>query len=562
MGNDEASVVIGGEAGDGVRASGELLGRIFNRHGFYSFVRDDYQSLIRGGHNFSQIRASSEKIWSQIEGADVVIALDERSIENHEDRLTDGGILIFDSDDLDYDSEKAGPLPLTSMVEGVEGIEIMRNSAAIGSVAYLYDLDLGIVTELMEEFYGDRAEKNVQLAKDGYKFAEENFDKIAGMEAPDREETPLLTGNEAISLGAPRAGLDVYIAYPMTPSTSILHFTADYQEELGLTVVQPENEIGVINMALGAAYAGARAMVATSGGGYSLMQETLSLAGMSETPILIVECQRAGPSTGVPTYTGQADLSFALNSAHGEFPSIVLAPGDQMEAFYLAGEGLNLAWKYQTPVILLSDKHLSESRMSANIDPDRVIPEKAKIAESPGSNYERYKITEDGVSPLAFPGTPEAVVKTSSYEHVEFGYTTEEPEEIIEMQDKRARKWNSIKKEILQGDLFNVYGDEEADNLILAWGSTKGAVLEAIKLLDKPTKFIQPTYLKPFPADEISERMKDADRVICVEANATGQLAELIRKETLSEVDEKILKYDMRPFNPPDLAERLKAVFE
>lgn len=559
--DDEASVVIGGEAGDGVRAAGNVVGRIFNRHGLYAFVREDYQSLIRGGHNFSQVRAAPEKVWSQVESADIVVALDERSIENHEDRLPADGKLVFDSDDLDYSSDKASPMPLTSMVEEVGGIEIMRNSAAIGAIAYAYGLDLNVVEEVMEKVYGEKAEKNVQLAQKGYEHAEENFERIRELDFPDREDAPLLTGNQAISLGASGAGLDVYIAYPMTPSTSILHFTAGHQDELDLSVIQPENEIGVINMGLGSAYAGARTMIASSGGGYALMQEAVSLAGMSETPILIIECQRAGPSTGVPTYTSQADLDLALNSGHGEFPSVVLAPGDPAEAFYRSGEALNIAWKHQIPVILLSDKHLSESRMTAEIDSAAVEPEGAKIAEDPGEDYRRYEFTEDGVSPIAFPGSTGAMVKTSSYEHDPNGYTTEKPEEITAMQDKRKRKLEGIEEDVLSRDPVNVYGDEGADNLVLAWGSTKGAVIEAMKLMEESVKLVQPIYLKPFPTEVVLGHIESAEKVVCVETNATGQLADLIRKETLNEVDEKILKYDARPFNPPDLAERLEEVF-
>lgn len=295
---NEANIVIGGKAGDGIRAAGEVLGEIFNRHGLFTFVREDYQSLIRGGHNYSQIRASSDRVWSQYSPADVVVAMDERSIDNHEDRLGEDDKLIFDSDKVDYDGEAGRPMPLSSMVEKEEGIEVMRNSVAIGAIAHLYGLDLGIVEGVMEKNYGKKAEKNVLLAEKGYEYSEENFEKVIEIEFPeDKEIVPFLTGNQAISLGASKAGLDMYIAYPMTPSTSILHFTANYRDELGLTVVQPENEIGVINMALGSAYAGARSMVGTSGGGFALMQEALSMSGISETPLLIIECQRAGPST-------------------------------------------------------------------------------------------------------------------------------------------------------------------------------------------------------------------------------------------------------------------------
>lgn len=346
----------------------------------------------------------------------------------------------------------------------------------------------------------------------------------------------------------------------MTPSTSILHFTATHQDDLNLTVVQPENEIGVINMALGSSYAGARSMIASSGGGFSLMQEAVSLSGMSETPILIIECQRAGPSTGVPTYTAQADMGLALNSGQGEFPSIVLAPGDPLEAFYRSGEALNLAWKHQVPTVLLSDKHLSESRMTTELEPDKISPEEAKIEENPDSDYQRYEFTEDGVSPLAFPGSPETVVKTTSYEHVEFGYTTEDPSEIEAMQDKRKRKYDSIEKDVTDRNPLKIYGDENSDKLILGWGSTKGAILEAMELIEQPTKFIQPIYLKPFPADKVKNQMEKSAKTICVENNAMGQLARLIREETLKKVDEKILKYDARPFNPPDLAKKLEVL--
>jgi len=553
--------VIGGEAGDGVRAAGGVLGKILNRHGLYSFVRDDYQSLIRGGHNFSQVIADSEKVWTQYHDAEVLVALDERTLKKHEDRLSDGGQIIFDPDELDYDSEMSFPVPMSSMVEEVEGIEIMKNSVALGVVAYLYGLELDLVEDVLQDEYGEKADKNIELAKKGYAYAEEYDEKIRELQVQDRKKLPLLTGNQSISLGASKAGLDVYVAYPMTPSTSILHFTADYEDELGLTVMQAENEISVINMALGSSYVGARSMVASSGGGFALMQEAVSLAGMSETPILVVDSQRAAPSTGVPTYTSQADLNLALNSGHGEFPSIVLAPGDQEEAYYRAGEALNLAWKHQIPVILLSDKHLSESRMSSEIDFDRVSSEEGKVIDNPGEEYKRYEFTEDGVSPLAFPGMNDALVQNSSYEHDESGFTTEEPEEIEDMQNKRKRKWEGIEEDVFDMDPVKVYGDEDADNVVLAWGSTKGALLEALKHLDMPIKFVQPIYLKPFPREKVLNLVERSEKLVCVEGNSTGQLSSLIRKELLLSVDDEILKYDSRPFNPLDLAEELKEVF-
>lgn len=363
----------------------------------------------------------------------------------------------------------------------------------------------------------------------------------------------MLTGNQAVALGASAAGLDAYFAYPMTPSTSILHFAAENSDELGLKVVQPENEIAVANMAVASAYAGARTMVGTSGGGFALMQETVSLAGMSETPLLLVECQRAGPSTGVPTYTAQGDLEFAVNSGHGEFPLVVLAPRDAEEAFSRAGEALDLAWRYQVPVVLLSDKHLAESRMTADIDPGAVERAEFEQAEG-GGHYDRYSFTDDGVSPLAFPGDPGAVVKATSYEHTEHGYTTEDPGEVVRMQDKRKRKGKSIESYVEGLDPVNVFG--EGSTAVLSWGSTVGAVLDAVGKLEEPVKVVQPVYLRPFPS-RVSRELERAKRVISVEGNATGQLSGLLRRETGVSVDGEVLKYDMRPFDPDGLAERL-----
>lgn len=560
---DEVSLVIGGAAGDGVRQVGNIIGRTLNRQGLYTFVLDDYQSLIRGGHNFVKIRASPGKIWSHYDEVDLIVALNNETVDKHKYDLNKSGRVLFDSGNVNYESDNGLSVPFYSMVEEVEGVEIMRNSVAVGTITFLYDLNLNIVKDLMNHIYGDRSDKNITLAEMGFNYAKENdFEKITEIKSNDRAPAPFLTGNEAISFGAAKAGLKVYMAYPMTPSTSILHTLASYQEYLGLTVIQPENEIGVINMALGSAYAGARTMIGTSGGGFALMQEAISLAGMSETPILIVECQRSGPSTGVPTYTAQADLEFVLNSGHGEFPLIVLAPGDTEEAFYRSGEALNLAWKFQTPVILLSDKHLSESRKTSFINENKVNFEYAKLNEDKDEDYKRYSFTEDGVSHLAFPGAPGLVVKSNSYEHDEQGYTTEKPDEIASMQEKRLRKSDSIKREIKGMKPVNTYGDEDADVAIVAWGSTKGAVLDALNLLDKSIKFVQPVYLKPFPEIQIKEELAGVSRIICVEVNSTGQLANLLKDKTGIEVNEKILKYDARPFDPLALTEDIRGILK
>ncbi|MCD6402924.1 MAG: 2-oxoacid:acceptor oxidoreductase subunit alpha [Candidatus Aenigmarchaeota archaeon] len=558
---EEFSVLVGGAAGEGVRQTGRIIGRIFNRHGYYVFILDDYQSLIRGGHNFSKVRVSREKVWSHLEKVDCIIALNEDTIKRHESELKEDGFIIYDSDSFSYEGKfKSFGIPLKSLVKEVEGIEIMRNSAAIGFFSYLVGLDINLVKRVMEDVYKEKAEKNVKLVELAFKYAEEKgVQRVLNMEKTQNQPKPLLTGNEAIALGAVKGGLQIYVAYPMTPASSILHFFVNHKDELNVTVVQPENEIGVINMALGCAYAGARTMVGTSGGGFALMQEAFSLAGMSETPIVIVEAQRPGPSTGVPTYTSQGDLKFVLNAGHGEFPRIVLAPGDVEEAFYKTAEALNLAWKFQVPVVVLSDKHLSESVMTVEIDENSLTIEQPKLWDGKGE-YKRYEDTDDGISPLAFPGTKNTIVKTSSYEHDEFGITTEEPQIVMKMYEKRFRKRKAIIEELKKRETIKVYGKEDSNIVVLSWGSTKGAVLEALKILDKPIKFIHVIYLEPFPTWELEKHLKNAEKIITVEGNYTSPLASLLAENMLIKPTHKIKKYDSREFEPTWLAKALEEV--
>jgi len=414
----DISLLIGGQAGDGVMRTAELLGKTLNRLGLYAFVINDYQSLIRGGHNFCKVRASDRQVWSHLEAVELIAALNQGTISRHEKELTEGGRVLFDSDAAKYEGpHKPLPIPLSSMVKRVGGVPIMRNSAMIGAIAHLYGLPLGPVNEVLIWGYEKKAEKNITLAKMGYDHAKQNFDPILKLELVKRDSTPFISGAEAVSLGAVKAGVKVYIAYPMTPSTGILSFMGTHQGQLGVVVVHPENEIGVANMALGAGYAGARCMVGTAGGGFALMQEAFSMAGQSEIPAVFVVGQRPAPAVGVPTYTAQADLRFVLHAGHGEFPRVVVAPGDPEESFVKAGEVMNLAWKYQVPAIILMDKHLIESYVSIAIDERKVTVEPNSVAESWEGEYKRYKFTDSGVSPITFPGTPGAVVKVSSYEH-------------------------------------------------------------------------------------------------------------------------------------------------
>ncbi|MEM3421143.1 MAG: 2-oxoacid:acceptor oxidoreductase subunit alpha [Candidatus Hadarchaeum sp.] len=558
----DVSLLVGGQAGDGVMRTAELIGRIFNRMGLYVFVINDYGSLIRGGHNFCKIRISERQLWLHRESIDLIAAVNQDTIAKHEKELVDGGRILYDSDVSQYKgSHESLPIPLTDMVKQAGGSPIMRNSVLIGAIAYLYGIPPSLANDILMQAYGDKATKNIELARAGYDYAEKNFEKILTIKPISREQTPFISGAEAVALGAVKAGMKLYVTYPMTPSTAILNYIGPNQESLGVVLVHPENEIGAANMALGAAYAGVRTMVGTAGGGFALMQEAFSMAGQAEIPVVFVVGQRVAPAVGAPTYTAQADLKFAVGAGHGEFPRIVVAPGDPEEAFIKTGEAINLAWKYQSPAIVLVDKHLLESYMSIYIEENKVKVEPAEIAEEDSGDYRRYRFTESGISPLAFPGWAGKVVKVTSYEHNEYGYAEESPEGIQKMQEKRMRKLSSLIQDLKERETVKIYGDTSAENLVVAWGSTKGAVLEVMELIKKPLKFIQVLYLSPFPGWEINKHLKLAKKVLLVEGNMTGQLGSLIAEHTGFRIENTVLKNDGRPFDQILLAERIKEAF-
>ncbi|MGQ9788127.1 MAG: 2-oxoacid:acceptor oxidoreductase subunit alpha [Candidatus Hadarchaeaceae archaeon] len=558
----EISLLVGGQAGDGLMRTAEIIGRIFNRIGLHAFVINDYGSLIRGGHNFCKIRASERMVWLHRESIDLIAAVNQDTIVKHEKELVDGGRILYDSDVSQYNGPHRGlPMPLTTMVKQSGGTSIMRNSLIIGAIAHLYGFSLGLVNEILNQAYGDKAAKNIELASTGYEYAEKIFERIIKIEPVSRGSTHFISGAEALALGAVKAGMKLYVTYPMTPSTSILNYIGPNQERLGVMLVHPENEIGAANLALGAAYAGVRTVVGTAGGGFALMQEAFSMAGQAEIPVVFVVGQRVAPAVGAPTYTAQADLKFAVCAGHGEFPRIVIAPGDPEEAFVKTGEAMNLAWRYQSPAIVLVDKHLLESYMSIKINENMVEVEPAEILEEEDRDYRRYRFTGSGVSPMAFPGRTGITVKVTSYEHNEYGYAEESPEGIQKMQEKRMRKLLSLIRDLKGKETVKVYGNPSAENLVVAWGSTKGAVLEAMELVKKPLKFVQVLYLSPFPEWEVSKYLKSAKRVLLIEGNMTGQLGSLIAEHTGFRINSTVLKNDGRPFDQELLAERIGEAF-
>jgi 2-oxoglutarate ferredoxin oxidoreductase subunit alpha len=440
MKRDVFTFVVGGRAGQGVKKAGAVASRLFARMGRRVFQMDDYQSLIRGGHNFSVVSTCREQITSHYMKADLVVALDTRSRDLHSADLAKNGLMICDAEADEDDKGKGCGIPIMAKAKEYPNPELRSGVAAVAVLAAGLGMDKEPMHEILAEEYARETEHNIAFADAIYDLVQDRVGGKFKLKEGDKE-LPLLYGNEAIGLGAAAGGLDVYIAYPMTPSSSLLHFLAAHDRDLGVAVLHPENEIAVANMAIGSAFAGARTMVGSSGGGFALMEETFSLAGMTEAPLLCVLSSRPGPSTGVPTYTGQGDLWFAINQGHGEFPRVVASPGSVEEAFYLTAELLSMVWRFQTPAILLTDKHLSESKMTVDIEVDRATWPEFTLHE--GGEYARYSDAEDGVSPLLFPPSYE-LIKWDSYEHDEAGITTEDPDTIVKMQDKRRRKGDAL----------------------------------------------------------------------------------------------------------------------
>lgn len=498
------NILIGGKAGQGINAVSGIISSVLSKYGYFTFNYRDYQSLIRGGHNFNILSISDKFIASTESKMDFVIALDENTIKEHKKELKTGG-KVLDSDNFkDYKQN--------------------TNVALAGALIKILGIDKNILLDEVKKF--PDAEK---AAEAGYA-SEKEIIQLKKLSNKIR----IISGGEGTSWGAISSNLDLYINYPMTPATSLGEYLAKKQIEKDFVVFQSENEVAAINQALGASFTGAKVMVGTSGGGFDLMTEGLSMAGQAELPIVVYLASRPGPSTGIPTYTAQDDLDVALRAGHGEFPRIVLAPGDPLECIEKTNELFYLSNKYHCPSILLSDKHLAESEFSMTKNPNP--PMKIKINRN-------------------IPGKD--MTKTSSYEHDKSGNTAESPELAEKNAQNRIHKYAQIKKEIESLEPIKLYGKSSSKNLIIFWGSTKGVVLDSIKDLD--CKAVQIIYMKPM-SDKIKQIMEKAKNIILVENNSTGQLGRLLREKTGISISEKnrILKYDGRPFFSDKLKDEIK----
>jgi 2-oxoglutarate ferredoxin oxidoreductase subunit alpha len=556
--------IVGGEAGQGVQSVGFLLAKVFARGGYHIFADQDYESRIRGGHNFFRVRVSDSKVGAIAEDVDILIALNRESIELHRPKMVTQGIIIFDGEKIKEVSGNNGSLfsvPLEKLAEEKAGDKLMLNTVALGAALAVVNYDLNILNTVLVDWFrkGEIADKNIAAAKAGYDYVQSehkgNSRKIQPLSEAKRM---LLNGNEAISLGAIAAGCKFMAAYPMTPTSSIMEYMAAKSKDFDLVMVHTEDEIAAINMAIGAAYAGVRAMTATSGSGFCLMVEGVGLAGITETPIVIIEGQRPGPAVGLPTRTEQGDLQFVLHAHHGDFPRAVLAPTTIEDAFWLTVKAFNLAEKYQLPVIVLTDQHLASSYTTIDrFDLSQVTIDRGVLFSEKEDNpleYMRHRVTKSGISPRALPGLGRALTVTDCDEHDEKGHLTEDAGERTAQVQKRLRKLLPLKKEI---GIPRKYGSREAETTLIGWGSTYGAIHEAVDILRKESASVNMLHLSelwPFPAKAVADAVSKARNSYVIENNATGQLACLIKAETGYDVSGRILKFDGRPFTPAYIA--------
>ena len=560
--------MAGGEAGQGVQSLGFLLAKVFARGGYHIFADQDYESRIRGGHNFFRVRVSNRKVGAIAEAVDILIALNADTIKLHQPEMSAGGIIIFDGEKIKGvrgDNSSLLSVPMEKLAEEKAGGKLMLNTVALGAALSLVDYDLNILnTVLVERFgKGEVGDRNVAAAKAGYDYVQsEHESKVAKIKPLSRDKRMLLTGNEAICLGAIAAGCKFMAAYPMTPASSIMEYMAAKARDFDLVMVHTEDEIAAINMAIGAAYAGVRAMTATSGSGLCLMVEGIGLAGITETPIVIVDGQRPGPAVGLPTRTEQGDLQFVLHAHHGDFPRAVLAPATIEDAFRVTVRAFNWAEKYQLPVIILTDQHLASSYGTVDrLDLSQVAIDRGLLfsekADDP-ADYRRHRVTKSGISPRAFPGQGKALVVTDCDEHDEEGHLTEDAGVRTAQVQKRLRKLLPLEKEI--GTPMR-YGSRDAETTLIGWGSTYGAIHEAVDMLRKQGASVNMLHLGdlwPFPARAVGDAVGKAPIKYVIENNATGQLASLIKTETGHDVSGRILKFDGRPFTPAYIAAAVK----
>ncbi len=571
---------IGGEAGFGIMTTGIVFSGICARGGLKTFAYPEYPSLIRGGHNTYQVYVNEKHASSQIQNVHLLVALNHDTFGLHVDELVDGAAVVYDPEDFpDGEPTAEGkelvlvPVHMSKVVREMKIDLVARNMVGVGASFALLDFPFEHVEDAIQDWFGQKkpelADENIALAKYGYEeIAEKNKDFDYQLQAKKADPQMVISGNIATSMGAIQAGMKFYAAYPMTPSSGILGFLAKHENEFDLVVKQTEDELAAMNMVVGAGFTGVRSMTATSGGGFALMVEAFGMAGISEVPCVVVMGQRPGPSTGLPTWGSQGDLQFMLTASQGEFPRIVLTPGDPTECFYTTVEAFNLAEKYQVPVIILIDKYNQASWQSIEpFDTSTVEINRGKLLSQEEldaivkkeGEYLRFKHTDDGVSPRAIPGMKDGRHLGTSYEHEEAGYTTEDEEETVKQNDKRFRKMEVyVEKDAKTPELF---GPKDADVTLVGWGSTKLPVLQALQLAEAEklsVNYLHFVHTFPLPVAAVQAVFSKTKKTLCIEGNKLGQLENLLKQDTDIQMDAHFRKYGGRPFYPEEIIQKVK----
>jgi 2-oxoglutarate ferredoxin oxidoreductase subunit alpha len=590
MTKNSVNIKLGGEAGQGVESSGMGFARAIARAGLHIFGVQDYMSRIRGGHNWYQVRVSERSLYAHEPKIQLLLAFDERTVREHLDEVVEGGAVIYDEGlKVDEDEIKSKgvipmPMPLLKLAEELGGSKLMLNTAAVAAAAGILEFDLSYPESVIRDSFGRRkgseiADRNIRVANAAYEEARRRYAHLFEwkLEAiPDAPKKMVLNGNQALGLGAIAAGCKFCCGYPMTPASSLLEFMFAQARRFNLVVRQIEDEIGALLHAIGAAHAGVRAMTCTSGGGFSLMVEALSLAGSTETPVVVVVAQRPGPATGMPTRTEQGELLFTLFAGHGEFPRAVLAPGSVEQCVYEMARAFNLAEKYQMPVIVLTDAFLANSlrsvdmdaidfrKITENIDRGKLIlpHEHEKIDEALKDGYRRYEFFEDGISLRIPPGHPKAIYSVAGEEHTPEGFIDweERADNRVKMMQKRMRK---LEVAVSDMKLPQLYGPQDAELTLVCWGSSLGPTLEAMERLNDNgvrTNLLQFIDIHPLDWESVADILANCRRWVSVEGNYSAQLSRWIRMNTGLKPAGTVTRYDGRPLNPVYIVEQLQSL--
>jgi len=571
-------VMFGGQAGDGSLTTGDLIAGVFKRMGLEVYTYKDFPSRIRGGHTNYVIRAGERRDYGMADAVDGLVAFDLEAVQAHIDELRPGGFVIFDntSEVVDGALRRSDvtwyEIPLAKIAKEDLGLELVRNTISLGVLGALVGMDPAIMREDVTAVYKRKGEKvvdlNVRAIEAGERFVAEHFRAMPSgyaLQAKADGDRLIMMGNDAIAFGALVAGCRFMAGYPITPATDILEWMSKQLPAFGGVVVQAEDELAAITMTLGAAFAGTRAMTATSGPGQALMTEAIGLAGVLEIPVVVVECARTGPSTGMPTKTEQSNLNHLIYSGHGEIPRVIVAPGTITESFELTATAFNLAEQYQLPVFVLTEQALCQSKATVKpFDLDAVRIDRGSLiadGEVVFGEYQRFAFTDNGVSPRVVPGVPGGMHLAAGSEHNEAGVITENARNRARMMEKRMGKLEAMRDDLPRAVL---HGVADADIAIVGYGANTGPIREAVDRLSEagvPVRFLQLRTLWPFPDDDIRAFVGGAHHVFVVENNYTGQLERLIRA-VVGPLDalHGVRKYDGRPFRPIEIMEPVARV--